>query len=431
MNFDTDLLRRLRATPEIFAQIAASRGPELALQERLRARFPADLVRAALTLVELRRRAASKFSRAAEMWFDRVGLEQSTAEAVARHKARRFAGRGPVWDLCCGMGGDAIQLAAGGDVRAVDRDPGACLCTQWNGEVYGVSERLTVACGDVATVSDRDGFLHIDPDRRPARTSSSGASAGGRRSLKLEEGTPDLEFLTRLAAEFRGGAIKCSPASNFGGKFVDVEVELVSLDGECKEATIWFGELAEAGLWRATALPSGETLAGDPLSAAAPVAGLGRYLINPDPALVRSGLIDLYAVRHGISRLDDAEEYLTGDAIPASHQLCPKTGTDPLPEGQTSAPAATGQGSVPVFGQSPSHLAHAFEVVAQFPNNEREIRDYFRSANVGSLEIMCRRIPIDIEGLRRRLTLSGHEPAVLIFARIEGRARAVVCRRTR
>jgi THUMP domain-like len=116
-------------------------------------------------------------------------------------------------------------------------------------------------------------------------------------------------------------------------------------------------------------------------------------VINPDPALVRSGLIDLYAVRQGLSRLDDAEEYLTGDAIPASH------------------------------------LAQAFEVVAQLPNNEREIRDYFRGSDVGSLEIMCRRIPIDIEGLRRRLTLSGRAAAVLVFARIEGRARAVVCRR--
>jgi len=33
--------------------------------------------------------------------------------------------------------------------------------------------------------------------------------------------------------------------------------------------------------------------------------------------------------------------------------LCPKTGTDPLPEGQTVFPATTGQGSVPFFGQGP------------------------------------------------------------------------------
>jgi THUMP domain-like/RNA cap guanine-N2 methyltransferase len=393
MNLDPELLQRLRATPEIFSQIAARSGPELALQDRLRGEFPADLVRTALTLVELRRRGASKFSRAAEMWFDRVGLEQSTSEAVTRHKAQRFPQGARVWDFCCGIGGDAVQLAARGDVIAVDRDRSACLCTQWNAEVYGVADRLRVLCADVTTLADRDGLLHIDPDRRPGRAAGAGPSDSGRRTLKLEEADPGLDTVARLAAEFRGGAIKCSPASNFGGKFPEAEVELVSLDGECKEATIWFGELAQPGTWRATALPSGETLSGDPLSVAAPIGPLGRYLINPDPALVRSGLIDLYAVRHGLSRLDDAEEYLTGDAIPESH------------------------------------LSHAFEVVAEIANNEREIRDYFRGAAVGALEIMCRRIPIDIEALRRRLSLAGRQPAVLIFARIEGRARAVVCRR--
>jgi THUMP domain-like/RNA cap guanine-N2 methyltransferase len=388
MNLDPAVLRRLRAAPQIFNQIAAWSGPELALQARLRMEFPADLVRGAITLVELRRRAAGKFSRASGMWFDRVSLEQSTAEAVARHKAQRFRRGERIWDLCCGIGGDAIQLAVGGEVLAVDRDAAACLCAQWNAEIYEVGNHLTTLCADVETLSDRSGLVHIDPDRRPARPAGS-----GQRSLKLEEGAPGLESLTRMTAEFRGGAIKCSPASNFGGKFPRAEVELVSLDGECKEATIWFGELAEPGLWRATALPSGESLSGDPLSAAAPLAPLGRYLFDPDPALVRSGLIDLYAVGQGMSRLDDAEEYLTGDAIPASH------------------------------------LVQAFEVMAQLPNNEREIREYVRGSDIGSLEIKCRRIPIDIESLRRKLSLSGRAAAVLVFARIEERARAIVCRR--
>jgi hypothetical protein len=393
MNLDPAVLRRLRATPDIFKQIAEYSGPELALQDRLRAEFPPEVVRAAITLVELRRRAAGKFSRASEMWFDRVGLEQSTAEAVARHKSQRFAGRGRVYDYCCGIGGDAIQLASRNKVLAIDRDPALCLCTRWNAEVYGTADQLSTVCADVETLPARDGLLHIDPDRRPSRSGGSTATPSGHRSLKLEEGAPNLETLRRFVGEFRGGAIKCSPASNFGGKFAEAEVELVSLDGECKEATIWFGELGQPGLWRATALPSGESLSGDPLSAAAPVTPLSRYLMNPDPAIVRAGLIDLFATRHGLCRLDDAEEYLTGDSIPASH------------------------------------LIHAFEVAADLPNNEREIRDYFRSADVGTLEIMRRRIPVDIEGLRRRLPLSGRAAAALIFARIEGRARAVVCRR--
>jgi hypothetical protein len=63
------------------------------------------------------------------------------------------------------------------------------------------------------------------------------------------------------------------------------------------------------------------------------------------------------------------------------------------------------------------------------PNNDREIRRYFRGAGIGRLEIKCRRIPIDVESLRRKLPLSGQKAAVLIFARLNGRARALVCRR--
>jgi hypothetical protein len=400
----TDMLRRLRAAPEIFARIAEWQGTELALQQRLRSEFPDDVVRGALSLVELRARGAVKFSRASQMWFGRVGLEQSTSEPVARHKAQRF--HGSVWDYCSGIGGDTTMLADHCDVIAVDRDPANCLYTCWNAETYGVASRVTAVCADVESLDDRSGLLHIDPDRRPAgragdpgragdqaRIGAERVRPGQRRSLRLEAGSPGLHFLSRLIGEFRGGAIKASPASNFGGKFPTAEIELISLEGECKEATIWFGELAEPGVWRATSLPAGETIAGDPLAAVVPVSPLGRFIFDPDPALVRAGLIDLFASRTGLSRLDDEEEYLTADQAPHSP------------------------------------FAQPFEVLAQLSNNDREIRGYFRGSRVGRLEIKCRRIPIDAEAVRRKLSLTGDDSAVLIFARIGGRARAVVCRR--
>ncbi len=393
MNFDVSLLRRLSAAPEIFRQIQDWRGAELALQERLRTAFPDDLVRGALSLCELRARAAEKFSRSDQMWFDRVSLEQSTSEPVARHKAKRFHGPSPVWDYCCGIGADAIALAERTHVIAVDRDPAACLCAKWNAQAYGVAGRVSVVCADVETLADRGGLVHIDPDRRSAAAVPHADRSRARRSLRLEAGSPGLAFLQRLTAEFAGGAIKASPAANFGGKFPAAEVELVSLAGECKEATIWFGELARPGTWRATVLPSGETLAGDPLSAIAPVGPLESHLFDPDPALVRAGLIDLFAAQTGLKRLDDQEEFLTG-----SRRVC-------------------------------SPFVRGFEVAANLPNNSRAIRGYFRHAGIGRVEIKCRRIPLDVEAVRRSLPLWGPQAAVLIFARIAGRARAVVCRR--
>ena len=76
MNDEWTLLSKLRQTPQIFARLEGESATELQLQQRLRREFPGDVVRAALTLSELRRKAAKKFSRADSMWFDRRGLEQ-------------------------------------------------------------------------------------------------------------------------------------------------------------------------------------------------------------------------------------------------------------------------------------------------------------------------------------------------------------------
>ncbi|MCH7688393.1 MAG: methyltransferase domain-containing protein [Planctomycetes bacterium] len=383
MNDEWALLWKLRQTPRIFERLEAESASELQLQGRLRCEFPDDVVRAALTLSELRRKAAKKFSRADSMWFDRRGLEQSTSETVARHKARRFSGR--VCDFCTGIGSDAIALAAHCDVIGVDINPTQCLRARWNAATYGVQSRLQVVCADVEQLAFHGGLLHVDPDRRTA--------ADGSRSLRVEDSVPTLEALRQIMRGFDGGAIKLSPASNFAGKFTDVEIELVSLSGEAKEATIWFGEPATPGLWRATVLPADVTLAGDPLEATAEIAPVGRYVYDPDPAVVRAGLIDLLAEQTGLKRLDESEEYLTSDRL-------------------IDSPFVT-----------------AFEILAELPNNEREIRRFFRGANFGQLEVKCRHIPIQADVVRRRLSLEGDQPGVLMFARLSGKARVLVCRR--
>src|SRR5258708_5890437 len=101
-----DLMHELRDAPQLLDLIGQSAGNELALQKQLRREYPDRLVRGAFALCELRKKGAAKFSRAADMWFDRLGLEQGTTEHVARHKANRFSGA--AFDLCCGIGVDSL-----------------------------------------------------------------------------------------------------------------------------------------------------------------------------------------------------------------------------------------------------------------------------------------------------------------------------------
>ncbi|MBI1311534.1 hypothetical protein GC176_09520 [bacterium] len=389
-----ELFRALHAAPELIERVASEPGSSLSIQKRLRDEFPAELVRAALTLRDLRQRAVAsgRFSRGAQMWFDAKGLEQASAETVANHKASRFAalpdesGDGPlVADFCTGIGADAIALArAGCRVHAVDLAPNYCQFVKWNAETYGVADRITVSCGDVLQIETHAEFLHIDPDRRPA---------GRKRVLRVEDCLPGLDDLLRLMEKFRGGAIKLSPASNFGGRFPGCEIELVSLGGECREATVWFGELAGTELSRATVLPAGETIAADPLSAWTNVGELGDWLYDPDPAVVRSGLVDVVSEQLGLRRLDDSEEYLTGDTLVASPFIRP------------------------------------FRVLESLPNNQKELRRAVRRCGFGQAEIKCRHIPIDAEAVRRKLPLDGSAPGVVVFARQSGKASVILCRR--
>jgi hypothetical protein len=383
---EVSLLQALRASPTLFETIAqaSSAETEFHLQQRLRIDFPSELVRAALILRDLRQKAIAtrKFARADQMWFTPTGLEQSTAELVARHKAQRF--QGPIWDYCCGIGGDSLALAARGDVHSVDLDPAMCLRTEWNAAAYGVQERVHTLVADVLQLGHREGLLHIDPDRRPG---------GQHRMRRIEDCSPNLDALRGLMSEFRGGAIKLSPASNFGGKFTKVEIELVSLYGECKEATVWFGELAGDQPFRCTALPSGETIAADPMSARAEITAPQSFIYDPDPAVVRAGLLDVVAERLQVTRLDAAEEYLTGD-----QPIC-------------------------------SPWVQSFRVLEILPNNDREFRAACRRYEFGSVEIKCRHLHVEVDRVRRKLTLEGCRPGVLIFARVCDKATVFVCER--
>lgn len=373
----------LRETPRIFERLREISGTELQVQSRLRQEFPEALVRAAMTLQDLRRKALAKFTCGDRLWLDRIGLEQCTSELVADHKARRFSGL--VWDYCSGIGSDAAALARHTcEVVTVDADPACSLRTRWNAEVLSPGRTLSCVSARVEELTDRSGLLHVDPDRRVSQAT---------RAVRIEDYVPRLDQLQRWTQEFAGGAIKLSPAANFGGKFPTAEIELISVHGECKEATVWFGQLAGEKPWRATALPSGETLAGEPMEAVADIRPLGGYLFDPDPAIVRAGLVDLLAERLGLARLDAAEEYLTSNSLVVSH------------------------------------FVRAFEVQAELSNNPKEVRAYYRNSNVGQLEIKCRHIPVDVDRMRKQLSLTGGEPGVLIFARVSGKARAVVARR--
>ena len=323
------------------------------------------------------------------MWVEPVGVEQATAEPVARHKARRFRAAPVVVDLCAGIGGDSLALAEQARVLAVDLDPGMCRRLRWNAEVYGVGDRvLAVRARAEAFPIPPEARVHLDPDRRFDRD---------RRARAVEDYAPGPAFWSSLMRRVAGGAIKLSPAADFARLFPmgsGCEVELISLRGECKEATVWFGNLAGCRR-RATRLPEDATWTdADAVdSRPAAVSPPSSWIFDPDPALLRAGLLDGFARSYGLARVAEGVDYLTG----------------------------------PELVDSPFLAAFAVREVA--PMDLKHLRRMIRRHDVGALEIKVRGLDLSPESLRARLKPAGSEPATLLITGGTGPARAVLARR--
>ncbi len=181
---------------------------------RLRKSLSAPRTSLVLEQVDLRRRARQKFSHAERMFFTRTALEQSTDEWIAAYKAQRF-GSGEVWDLCCGIGGDLLALAARGPATGIERDPITCHFASANLIACDLAlplQKGRVQCEPVTLTCLPTGALwHIDPDRR----------ATGQRTTHLDFASPPREVLDELLTRAPNAAMKLAPGTTLPAEWAD------------------------------------------------------------------------------------------------------------------------------------------------------------------------------------------------------------------
>jgi SAM-dependent methyltransferase len=271
----------------------------------LRRRFAADQARALVSQARLRQRAEAKFpGRASRMFFTDRSLQQATPQPVATWTAQRYAAWPWVADLGCGLGGDALALAAGGPrVLAVDRDPVALTLVQLNARALGLSSRIHPIRAEIPTPAWRLPAAWADPGRRQ----------DGRRIFHPDALQPPLRVLLELQRRHTPHlGIKLMPGLDHRHIPAHAEAEWISLHGQLKELVLWFGDLAERTGRRATVLPAGASLWHE--GAQARTAPPGRYLVEPDPAVIRAGAVGDLAVQLGLWHIDPAIAYLSGDA---------------------------------------------------------------------------------------------------------------------
>jgi hypothetical protein len=280
-----------------------------------------------------------------------------------------------VADLTCGIGGDALALAAGaGRTLAADRDPARLLLARHNLAVYVVAAEVVVM--DLlhpAVAFDADWALFIDPGRR---------SAGGARIFDPAAYEPPL---AAIQARYAGldRALKVAPGIDYAALPWADEVEIVSLAGEVKEAVLWGRGLATPGVQRrATLLPAGATLTDADAPDACPVAPPGPFFYEPDGAVVRAGLVRPLAARLGLWQIDPQIAYLSGDQAVASPFL------------------------------------RGFAVEEAHPFNLKRLTRRLAALGVGTVELKGRGVAWEPEALRPRLKLHGPASRTVIFTRL-------------
>ncbi|WP_082939851.1 THUMP-like domain-containing protein [Mycolicibacterium peregrinum] len=333
--------------------------------------------------VQLRRRAAAKFTDPDRWLFTDEALQQATAAPVAAHRARRLAGA-RVHDATCSIGSELVALRdCAAQLLGSDLDPVRLAMAAHN------AEGVDLCRADALTPVTRDTVVIIDPARR----------SGGRRRFDPRAYTPALDAVLDVYGG-RDLVVKCAPGIDFDELTkmgFTGEIEVTSVGGSVREACLWSPGLTEPGVRRrASMLETGEELT-DAQPDDCPVAEAGRWIVDPDGAVVRAGLVRHYAARHGLWQLDPDIAYLSGDELPAG--------------------------------------VRGFEVLEQLQFQERRLRSALAARSVGALEILIRGVDVDPDVLRTRMRLRGTEHLAVVIARLgsgaASRATAFICRPSR
>ena len=382
---------------------------ELTILKSLRKTVSVDRSRAILEQASLQCRARIKFSTPGRMLFTARSLEQATSEPIARFKAGRFSEAPAIADLCCGIGGDLISLAANHPAVGFDADPNIAFIANHNVRRAGLAAPILARQVESLLESENlsrdfgiaeNSWLHIDPDRRTAG-----------RTTDLAFFHPPAPVLESLIHRHHHCGIKLAPASRLPeswlqslDRFVPFERQWINHQRECKQQMLWTGNLAKyPGKRTATILDqTGAEVRtvieiDEPKDQTETAASCGTFLYEPLPAVIAARLQPTVALENDLKVLagpNDVESgYLTGNEFVSDRALA------------------------------------TFEVIQSCGLRIDKVQSELDSLNIGTIELKYRNLDQAAVQPFRKLKGRGEHPGTLVLIHTPEGRRALICRR--
>lgn len=324
----------------------------------------------------------------------RLNREQASSETAARYKAEIAGPIGHGADLTGGMGIDTLFLSEQADrFDYIEQNPALCSLA---------AENFRLLRGDRVTCHNTDciqwlqqqhnifDLLYIDPARR---------DDVGRKVAAFEHCQPNiLQHLTLLMQHCNRLMVKASPMIDLNLAISQLqhvsELHIVAVHGECKEVLFLLGHNANEPEIVCTHLMPGvrtqqrflrsEELCSTPIFAS----HIGKYLYEPNPALMKGGAFSLICQWFDVAKLDRNTHLYTADRL------------------------------LPFPGRR-------FEVVSEVSLDRKTLSSHLPE---GKAHVITRNYPVTADRLQQQLKIKEGGDRFIVATTLAGRKTAFVCK---
>ncbi|MBR4918690.1 MAG: SAM-dependent methyltransferase [Bacteroidales bacterium] len=302
-----------------------------------------------------------------------VSMEQCSSEATARYKASLVHGD-TFADLTGGFGVDTLALAESFQQGYyVESSAELCQLFEHNIHALGIGNILIWqgTMEEVLPTLPEMDILYLDPSRRDGH---------GQRVVALTDCTPNVpEHKDALLGKARQGVlVKLSPMLDIKAALQQLpetrEIHVLAVHGECKEILFLLGhDKAENIEYHAVNIQGENVLdfqfSGQEEADAMPelADGVGKYLLEPNAAVMKAGAFKCVATRYGLRKLHAHSHLYTCDE-----------------------PVADFPGRV-------------FTVEKVVPFSKKEVKRQL--AGIGKANVAVRNFPLTADALRQQLKL--------------------------